>query len=233
MLRELPRCARRSPSAPRNASARLRVAWEIAPDVSSGRVHCILMGDSCDYSWCSVQPDSSLLSVCSFVQPARQAGLRVARVFWLVARLNGMCPTGMAAFPFMLIWPPARRAGVRACSCIRACRSIERHVPCGHCGFSFYVVLAASGGGRWGPVRGCRPSEAPSALPPDDPAGLVVSRHSHGLAFKGFPVSVTPRGLRGLCCGSFLAALGDLPPRRAMPLTARFVSVSMKAFVLA
>ena len=106
LLRELPRCARRSPSAPRNASARLRVAWEIAPDVSSGRVHCILMEDKCDYSWCSVQPDSSLLSVCSFVQPAR-------------------------------------REGVRACSCIFACRSIERHVPCGHCGFSFYVVLAA------------------------------------------------------------------------------------------
>ena len=52
-LRELPRCARRSPSAPRNASARLRVAWEIDQDVSSGRVHCILMEDKCDYSWCS------------------------------------------------------------------------------------------------------------------------------------------------------------------------------------
>ena len=65
-----------------------------------------------------------------------------------------MCPAGTRAFLFMLFWPPARRAGVRACSCIRACRSIERHVPCGHCGFSFYVVLAASGGGRWGPVRG-------------------------------------------------------------------------------
>ena len=61
-----------------------------------------------------------------------------------------------------------------------ACRSIERHVPCGHGGTSFYVDLAASGGGRWGPVRGCRPSEAPSALPPDDPAELVASLHSHG-----------------------------------------------------
>ena len=180
LLRELPRCARRSPSAPRNASARLRVAWEIAPDVSSGRVHCILMGDSCDYSWCSVQPDSSLLSVCSFV-------------------------------------PPARRAGGRACSCILACRSIERHVPYGHGGISFYVDLAASGGGRWGPVRGCRPSEAPSALPPDDPAGLVAYLHSHGVALRGFPYAVIPRGLRGLRSGSFLAALGDLPPRHAMP----------------
>ena len=44
-----------------------------------------------------------------------------------------------------------------------------------HGGFSFCVVLAAcAAGGRWGPVRGCRPSEAPSALPPDDPAGFVV-----------------------------------------------------------
>ena len=98
-----------------------------------------------------------------------------------------------------------------------ACRSIERHVPCGHCGFSFYVVLAASGGGRWGPVRGCRPSEAPSALPPDDPAGLVAYLYSHGFALRGFPYAVIPRGLRGLRSGSFLASLGDLPPRRAMP----------------
>ena len=81
-------------------------------------------------------------------------GFVLARVFWLVARLNGMCPAVIAAFHFMLFWPPARRAGVRACSCIRACRSIERYVPCGHEGFSFSAVLAASGGGRWGPVRG-------------------------------------------------------------------------------
>ena len=78
-------------------------------------------------------------------------------------------------------------------------------------------MAACAAGGRWGPVRGCRPSEAPSALPPDDPAGLVVSLHSHGLAPKGFPTSVIARGLRGLCSGSFLAPLGDLPPRRAMP----------------
>ena len=110
-----------------------------------------------------------------------------------------------------------RRARLRACSCIWACRSIERHVPCGHEGFSFSAVLATSGGGRWGPVRGCRPSEAPSALPPDDPAGLVVNLHSHGLALKGFPYALTPRGLRGFCSGSFLASLGDLPARRAMP----------------
>ena len=54
-----------------------------------------------------------------------------------------------------------------------------------------------------GPVRGCRPSEAPSALPPDDPAGIFVYLHSHGLAFKGFPNSTVSRGLRGLCFGSF------------------------------
>ena len=110
-----------------------------------------------------------------------------------------------------------RRARLRACSCIWACRSIERHVPCGHEGFSFSAVLATSGGGRWGPVRGCRPSEAPSALPPDDPAGLVAYLHSHGLALRGFPYAGIPRGLRGFCSGSFLASLGDLPPRHAMP----------------
>ena len=84
-------------------------------------------------------------------------------------------------------------------------------------GFSFSLIWAASGGGRWGPVRGCRPSEAPSALPPDDPAGLVASLHSHGLALNGFPYARIPRGLRGFCSGSFLASLGDLPARRAMP----------------
>ena len=82
---------------------------------------------------------------------------------------------------------------------------------------SFSLIWAASGGGRWGPVRGCRPSEAPSALPPDDPAGLVAYLHSHGLALRGFPYAVIPRGLRGFCSGSFLATLGDLPARRAMP----------------
>ena len=90
-------------------------------------------------------------------------------------------------------------------------------MPCGHGSFPSYVVWAASGGGRWGPVRGCRPSEAPSALPPDDPAGLVAYLHSHGFALRGFPYAVIPRGLRGLRSGSFLASLGDLPPRRAMP----------------
>ena len=83
--------------------------------------------------------------------------------------------------------------------------------------FPMLFIWAASGGGRWGPVRGCRPSEAPSALPPDDPAGLVAYLHSHGLALRGFPYAFIPRGLRGLRSGSFLAALGDLPPRRAMP----------------
>ena len=87
-------------------------------------------------------------------------------------------------------------------------------------GLFFVLVWAAcAAGGRWGPVRGCRPSEAPSALPPDDPAGLAVYFHSHGSAFKGLPYPTIPRGLRGFCSGSFLAALGDLPPRRAMPST--------------
>ncbi len=87
-------------------------------------------------------------------------------------------------------------------------------------GLSFSSIWAASGGGRRGPVRGCRPSEAPSALPPDDPAGLVVYPHSHGVALKGFPDPTIPRGLRGFRFGSFLAALGDLPARRAMPACA-------------
>ena len=76
---------------------------------------------------------------------------------------------------------------------------------------------AGADGGLLGAARHNPLGEAPSALPPDDPAGLVVYSHSHGLAPEGFPYSTIPRGLRGFCFGSFLAALGDLPPRRAMP----------------
>ena len=51
---------------------------------------------------------------------------------------------------------------------------------------------------------GLRPLLGPPCIPPEAPR-------------LGFPVSVIPRGLRGFCSGSFLAALGDLPARRAMP----------------
>ena len=35
-----------------------------------------------------------------------EQGFVLARVFLFVARLNGMRPAGMAAFHFMLFWPP-------------------------------------------------------------------------------------------------------------------------------
>ncbi len=73
-------------------------------------------------------------------------------------------------------------------------------------------------GARRGRLWGCAPFSAPLASPPKHPAGLVASPHSHGLALKGFPNFAVPRGLRGFRCGSFLAALGDLPARRAMPV---------------
>ena len=139
-----------------------------------------------DYFFCQANQIPSHSPCSSFGPPARRAGLRVARVFWLVARLNGMCPAGMAAFLFMLIWPPP----------------------------------AGADGGLLGAARHNPFGEAPSALPPDDPAGLVVYPHSHGLALKGFPSPTIPRGLRGFCSGSFLASLGDLPARRAMPACA-------------
>ena len=77
-------------------------------------------------------------------------------------------------------------------------------VPCGHGGLFLFVVWAASGGGKAGPVMGLRPLLGPPCIPPEAPR-------------LGFPVSDIPRGLRGFCSGSFLAALGDLPARRAMP----------------
>ena len=51
---------------------------------------------------------------------------------------------------------------------------------------------------------GLRPLLGPPCIPPEAPRW-------------GFPTSDIPRGLRGFCSGSFLAALGDLPARRAMP----------------
>ena len=80
-------------------------------------------------------------------------------------------------------------------------------MPCGHGGFSFYVVWAASGGGKAGPVMGLRPLLGPPCIPPEAPRW-------------GFPASDILRGLRGFRSGSFLAALGDLPARRAMPACA-------------
>ena len=41
-----------------------------------------------------------------------EQGFMLARVFLLVARLNGMRPAGMAAFLFMLIWPSPAGADV-------------------------------------------------------------------------------------------------------------------------
>ncbi|SCM73411.1 hypothetical protein KL86DES1_21283 [uncultured Desulfovibrio sp.] len=81
-------------------------------------------------------------------------------------------------------------------------------MSCGHGSFSFYVLLAACAAcGKAGPVMGLRPLLGPPCIPPEAPRW-------------GFPVSVIPRGLRGYCSGSFLASLGDLPSRRAMPACA-------------
>ena len=112
-------------------------------------------------------------------------------------------------FRCSLFGPPARRAaggggeglsfGMRFLS------------ACGRGAFLLLFIWAAcAAGGRWGPVRGCRPSEAPSALPPDDPAGLSISHqpskpHLHSLRpiLLGFPGPTSLRGLRVFCCGSF------------------------------
>ena len=67
-----------------------------------------------------------------------------------------------------------------------------------------FVVWAASGEGKAGPVMGLRPLLGPPCIPPEAPRW-------------GFPVSDISRGLRGFRSGSFLASLGDLPARRAMP----------------
>ncbi|SCM73377.1 hypothetical protein KL86DES1_21262 [uncultured Desulfovibrio sp.] len=99
-----------------------------------------------------------------------------------------------------------RACTVRVCSVKKQGLSSERWVlcPAGTEAFFLYVVWAASGGGKAGPVMGLRPLLGPPCIPPEAPPW-------------GFPISIIPRGLRGCCSGSFLAPLGDLPARRAMP----------------
>ena len=92
--------------------------------------------------------------------------------------------------------------------------------PAGTGAFLFMLFGPPPAGARRGRLWGCAPFSAPLASPPKHPAGVFASPHSHGLALKGFPNFAVPRGLRGFCSGSFLASLGDLPARRAMPLYA-------------
>ncbi len=101
----------------------------------------------------------------------------------------------------------------------RACPLRRNFRPCGHEGFSLNLVWAAcAAGGRWGPVRGCAPPRPPLHSPRNTPLAFLISPLS-----RPFPTGLSnfhiPRGLRVLCCGSFLASLGDLPARRAIPPT--------------
>ena len=89
------------------------------------------------------------------------------------------------------------------------------------------------GGRRGGLLGAAAPPRPPLHSPRTTPLGLVASLHSHGLAFKGLPYSAIPRGLRGFRSGSFLAALGDLPPRRAMPVCAFALHERAESFGLA
>ena len=74
-----------------------------------------------------------------------------------------------------------------------------------HLKFRHCLGLGRLRGGRQrGPVRGFAPPRPPLHSPRSTPEVF----NDHQL-----------RGLRVSCCGSFLALLGDLPPRRAMPST--------------
>ena len=71
----------------------------------------------------------------------------------------------------------------------------------------FFIWAACAAGGKAGPVMGLRPLLGPPCIPPEAPRW-------------GFPASDISRGLRGCRSGSFLATLGDLPARHAMPARA-------------
>ena len=120
----------------------------------------------------------------------------------------------------MLCWCWRLRSG--AAEAMKQGLSFERGFlcPAGTEAIFYLLFGPPPAGARRGRLWGCAPFSAPLASPPKHPAGLVASPHSHGLAFKGLPYPSVPRGLRGFCSGSFLAALGDLPARRAMPACA-------------
>ena len=58
------------------------------------------------YSFHLAQPYSFLFPMLFIWAASGGQGFVLARVFGLVARLNGMCPAGTRAFHFMLFWPP-------------------------------------------------------------------------------------------------------------------------------
>ena len=82
-----------------------------------------------------------------------------------------------------------------------------KHRPCGHGAFQFLLFGAPARRAADGGLLGAAPLRGPLCTPPRTTP-------------LGFPSSVTVRGLRVFCCGSFLASLGDLPSRRAMPSAA-------------
>ena len=135
-----------------------------------------------------------------------------------------LCPAGTGAFFYFSL---GRLRGGRRGYARRALRKKQSRVcplRISFCalrarGLFFILVWAASGVGKAGPVMGLRPLLGPPCIPPEAPR-------------LGFPVSVIPRGLRGFCSGSFLAALGDLPPRRAMPACAFALREKPKAICL-
>ena len=120
------------------------------------------------------------------VPPARRGGetfavrLQEKAKQGLPFERQNMCPAGTGAF--LLSSLGRLRGGVAKFSRQDFKRKEDRACPlrevfCALRARGLYFVLvwaACAAGGRWGPVRGCRPSEAPSALPPDDPAGFVV-----------------------------------------------------------
>ena len=77
------------------------------------------------------------------------------------------------------------------------------YVPCGHGGLSFLLFGPPPAGAEGACEGGCAPWRGPLCTPPVYP--------------QSFPITADWRGLRGFCSGSFLAPLGDLPARRAMP----------------
>ena len=127
---------------------------------------------------------------------------------WLLGAVR--CDEGSALWVWSLrrVGNVLRVLGLRsgAAEAMKQGLSFERWLlrPAGTGAFSLSVAWAASGGGKAGPVMGLRPLLGPPCIPPEAPRW-------------GFPISVILRGLRGFCSGSFLAALGDLPSRRAMP----------------
>ena len=138
-----------------------------------------------------------------------------------------LCPAGMGAFSLFITWAACAWGARRTGSIWPIKHEVlfsGGTVPCGHGAFSFYFVWAAcvaasllaefwppsrraADGGLLGAAAPPRPPLHSPRITPLDFSYPTSSLDSHQIPPQdnsiGFPTTTSPRGLHGLCFGSF------------------------------